>query len=235
MAEHLASSVRRFPLLSGFLGVSLAVHALGLLAATRARLPELHPPRASELVVVEVVKAPVETTPRPEARPPPPRIALMPRVRPRSTPPPNDTPPPEPGPPPPVVVGLTLRSTTTAGTVAAPVGNTLYGKPEEKASAPSDVAPLYVIDTQPEILEEVKIPYPPEAKREFIEGSVVVLLTIDVDGTVSAAKVLSGPGHGLNEAAVEALKRFRFRPASKGGKPTATQITYTYTFRWQDL
>ena len=229
-AVGFAPSGRRVPLLAGFVGVSLGVHAVGLLAATRAPLPHLRPPPPSQLVVVEVVRAPQATrepAPRP---PPPPPSRLAPRMPPRDTPPPNDTPPPEPAAPAPVVVGLTMRSTTVAGDVAAPVGNTLFGKPADAAAAPGDVAPLYVVDTWPEPLEEVRIPYPPEARRLLVEGTVVVRLTIDGEGRVVAANVVSGPGHGLNEAAVTALKAFRFRPATRGGKPTATQITYKYTF-----
>src|SRR5262249_11951108 len=59
-------------------------------------------------------------------------------------PPPNDTPPPETKEPPPVVVGLTLRSTTTAGSFDAPVGNTLVGKAPDKATNPANAAPLPV-------------------------------------------------------------------------------------------
>ncbi|HMK73829.1 MAG TPA: TonB family protein, partial [Myxococcaceae bacterium] len=170
-----------------------------------------------------------------QAPPPRPPRAVLHRPLPPETPPPNDTPPEQdPGPPAPVVVGLTLRSTTVAGTVAAPVGNTLMGKPAESASAPGDVAPLYVVDTQPELLEEVKIPYPAEARRLLVAGSVVVRLTIDAEGRVVRASLVSGPGHGLNEAALDALKGFRFRPASRGGKAMATQITYTYTFSLHD-
>jgi periplasmic protein TonB len=238
VAVDLVPSGRRFSLLAGFVALSLAMHALLILVAARARLPDLRYPRPSELVVVEVAEA-REPTPEPPAsaapRPPPPRRVATHRPLPRDTPPPNDTPPePVPGPPAPVVVGLTLRSTTVAGTVAVPIGNTLMGNPGGSASAPGDVAPLYLVDTQPELLEEVKIPYPAEARRLLVAGSVVVRLTIDADGRVVRVSVVSGPGHGLNEAAVDALKNFRFRPATRGGKPTATQIVYTYTFSLQD-
>ena len=54
---------------------------------------------------------------------------------------------------------------------------------------------------------------------------------IDVEtGKVVSAKVLSGPGHGLNEAAQEAFSRFRFKPPTKGGRPVSTEIKYRYTF-----
>jgi protein TonB len=42
--------------------------------------------------------------------------------------------------------------------------------------------------------------------------------------------VLSGPGYGLEEAALAAIKKFRFRPAVKNGERVSTEIKYTYTF-----
>jgi protein TonB len=36
--------------------------------------------------------------------------------------------------------------------------------------------------------------------------------------------------HGLNEAPLEAIRRARFKPATKGGKPVSTELTYGYTF-----
>jgi protein TonB len=233
--------VRRLPLLPIFLGASLLLHSLGIVAA--ARRPAFTPagPRPSQLVVVEVAPPPPhppEPPPRSGPRPPPPpRVALAPRTPPRARPPPpNDTPPPDPGPPPPVVVGLTLRSTTSASAVAVPVGNTLFGKPAETATAPGDVrpgyAPLYLVDTQPVLLEEINGEeiYPVEVKKLGIEGTVVLAITVDAEGRVSAARVVSGPGHGLNEAALGAVRRARFKPATKNGKPVATDLTYHYTF-----
>ncbi len=236
----LAAPLRR-PSLALFLGVSLLLHALLLVLAARAR-PEARPgrPRPSEVVVVEVEpprEHPPEPPPRTEPQLRPKRSVVAPRTPARAeTPPPNDTPPPEPGPPPPVVVGLTLQSTTTAGTVAVPVGNTLVGKPAERAAAPDGVrpgyAPLYLVDTRPELLEEINSAeiYPVQARKLGIEGEVLMAITVEADGHVSAAKVVSGPGYGLNEAAQGAMLRARFRPATKGGKPVATDLGYKYIF-----
>jgi periplasmic protein TonB len=233
----LSAPSQRFPLLPLFLLASLLVHALGLVAAARVPVPTFQRPRPNELVVVEIPPVHVpESPPQSEPRPPP-KVALAQRTPPKATPPPpNDTPPPEPGPPPPVVVGLTLQSTAAASAVAVPVGNTLMGKPVEKATAPSEVrpgyAPLYLVDTQPELLEEINGEeiYPAEAKKLGIEGKVVLTITVDADGRVSAAQVVSGPGHGLEEAALGAIRRARFKPATKGGKPVATELRYAYTF-----
>jgi len=222
-----------------FLGISLAVHAGVLVWLTVTPVPAVAPRRTTELVVVEVERPPPPpppvAPPSPEpvrvTRPPPRRMAFR-----RSPPPPNETPPPEakPAEPPPVVVGLTLRSTTTAGTFDAPVGNTLAGKTPEKATDPASVMPspvaLYELDSQPTVVGDVRIPYPEDARSRGIEGTVVLSVLVDEGGRVRRVKVVSGPGGGLDQAAAKAVERIRFRPALRKGQPVAAQITYRYTF-----
>ena len=79
-------------------------------------------------------------------------------------------------------------------------------------------------------MSEVKIPYPEEARRAGIEGTVTLSITIDNEGKAVAAKVLKGAGYGLDEAALTAIKRFRFKPAIKGGEAVSTEMKYSYTF-----
>lgn len=224
-----------------FLFASLVFHGLVLLAVSRVRPPPLPEKRATELVMIEVAKP----VPPPAAPPPSPAPARRPsgRVffrRPAAPPPPNDTPPPEPSQaePPPVVVGLTLQSTTTAGTFAAPVGNTLAGKTAEQATDPNTVkpaaTPLYQVDSPPALVGEVKIPYPGDARQQRLEGTVVLSVLVDQSGRVRWVKVISGLGGALDEAAVRALELSRFRPAMRRGQPVETQIRYQYTFRLND-
>jgi TonB family protein len=73
--------------------------------------------------------------------------------------------------------------------------------------------------------------YPDEAKRAGIEGVVALELTIDREGRVSASRVVTPAGHGFDEAAEEAARRFVFRPALRAGKPVVAKIRYTYAFR----
>jgi len=217
-----------------FLAVSLALHA-GLLAWVTSvpPLPVPTPRPASELVVVEVRRPPPA---RRDTPPPPPPPSRMKRFRAAAVPPPNDIPPPQaPAEPPPVVVGLTMQSTTTAGTFAAPVGNTLAAKAPDRATAPGVVAlpaaaPLYQVDSPPTLIGEVKIPYPEDARTRGIEGTVVLRVLVDETGAVRSVKQVSGPGGGLDEAAAKAVARCRFRPALRKGQPVATEIRYAYTF-----
>ena len=234
-----------------FLLLSAALHVGGFLAlGDVAQRPAVQAQKPVELVVVEVQKPPPPPPPTPEpprpappVRPPPVKVARAPKVAPpppaeEAPPPPNDTPPREPTKAP-LVVGISMSSTTSAGTFSAPVGNTAYGKTADKATAPAEVkpysakryVPVYRVDSAPTVLSEYKPPYPPEARRAQIEGQVVLSITVDSDGRVVAVKVLEGPGFGLNEAARDALRRFRFRPATQGGEPVATELKYTYTFQ----
>ena len=138
----------------------------------------------------------------------------------------------------PLVVGISLSSTTTAGTFSAAVGNTAYGKTAERAAAPSEVrgysapryVPVYQVDSAPRVLSEFRPPYPPEARRANVEGTVTLSVTVDTEGRVVAVRVLSGPGHGLNEAAREGIRKARFAPATKAGEPVSTEFKFSYTF-----
>ena len=205
---------------------SVGLHLMafqGLSAWARIRAADSPLNRPLELVMVEVEPP----KPPPEAPKPEP-----------AKPPPNEPPPETPPKPVPVVVGLSLSSTTTAGGFAAPVGNTAYGKIADKAEDPSQVqayrgpkyVPVYQVDREPETLAEVQIPYPPEARRAGIEGKVIMSIRIDAHGQVTSVKVLSSPGYGLDEAAATAMKRVRFRPAIKASEPVETEIKYTYVF-----
>lgn len=78
------------------------------------------------------------------------------------------------------------------------------------------------------------IAYPAEAEAAGIEGDVRLRVSLTAEGRVSAVRVLSGLGHGLDQAAAEALRtRCRFSPAlDRAGKPVAFVIR-SYTFHFQ--
>ncbi|WP_374034207.1 energy transducer TonB [Bdellovibrio bacteriovorus] len=83
----------------------------------------------------------------------------------------------------------------------------------------------------PKVKREYKAQYPEEAKKAAVDGPVILEILIDREGKVRHVNVISGPGHGLNESAVEALKKFEFQPAFKGEESVAVKIRYTYRFK----
>jgi len=72
--------------------------------------------------------------------------------------------------------------------------------------------------------------YPTLAKNQHVSGSVMVDALIDASGRVTTMKVVSGPTL-LQQAAMDALKQWKYQPASLDGKPVAMHLTVTIQFR----
>jgi len=73
--------------------------------------------------------------------------------------------------------------------------------------------------TPPRIVEFVEATYPAEATAQHLEATVILRLTIDAQGHVTADEVTEGAGHGFDEAAVAAARKFVFAPAQRDGQP----------------
>jgi protein TonB len=68
------------------------------------------------------------------------------------------------------------------------------------------------------LLKAVSPRYPIQAKRSNQEGVVVVGYTVGVDGSVSNVKVVSSqPRHIFDRDAMDAVQRWKFQPAMRGG------------------
>jgi protein TonB len=68
------------------------------------------------------------------------------------------------------------------------------------------------------------------AKNQHLEGDVRVDAVIDVNGRVTATKAVSGPVL-LQQAAVDALRQWKYRPATLNGKPVPMHLSVTIRFR----
>jgi TonB family protein len=83
----------------------------------------------------------------------------------------------------------------------------------------------------PRLLAEVKPDYTDEARRRGIEGEVVMEIVVRRDGSVGDVKVLSGLAAGLNDRAVQAVRRWRFAPARLRGTPVDVVVEASVEFR----
>jgi protein TonB len=136
------------------------------------------------------------------------------------------------------VFGISRKSVTTDDSTGESVkqGNTVAKTPDDEKLKDSDLDQLpiptddYLVSAMPQLMSEVRIPYPPEAKAKGIEGPVVMDILIDDKGVVRKATLVSGPGVGLNEAALNAIRGFSFKAAEVSGKSVAVRIRYTYRF-----
>jgi TonB family protein len=97
-----------------------------------------------------------------------------------------------------------------------------------------DISPTDLV-TPPKVLSHPAALYTDEARRRGIEGSVVVQAQFDEYGSATVLKLIKGLGYGLDEAALEALKGWRFSPALRNGLPVTAIAEIEVPFRLPDL
>jgi protein TonB len=76
-----------------------------------------------------------------------------------------------------------------------------------------------------------KLIYPPLAKQNGVEGKVYVLAFIDEDGFVRNVRLVKGIGSGCDEAALDAVRKTKFKPGKKEGVPVKVQMSIQLTFK----
>ena len=97
--------------------------------------------------------------------------------------------------------------------------------PAAPAPVGGDVKPAKLLKSVPPV-------YPDMARNQRISGSVQIDALIGTDGNVSTMKVLSGPPL-LHQAAMSAVKQWKFQPAELNGNPTTMHLTVSVQFRTQ--
>lgn len=130
------------------------------------------------------------------------------------------------------------KTNASATASSSPTSETQTSQDERNEDASSPNGEIDSIPTKwseitrpPKVAKEYKAIYPDQAKKAGIDGPVVFDVLIDSKGKVRDIILISGPGHGLNESAMEALKKFEFNPAQKGNEFVAVKIRYTYRFK----
>ena len=197
---------------------------------------------------------PPKPKPKPKPKQPPPPPPPDPINEPEE--PPKDPPKEEPR----RIVGLNMESTVTGGKGPSfATGNTRMGTTDDKAEDPNKVDKIPpgakggkpgaksgnpnkvatriptkgVSYTKPKYKGgRLRPPYPEILRRRNVEDNVVVLVTIDKEGVVTAVNLVKPSKYPeLNAAAERTAKRQRFVPATKNGEPIGYRLKYTYRFR----
>lgn len=83
----------------------------------------------------------------------------------------------------------------------------------------------------PALIAKTEPAYSEEARAAGLQGSIVIYAEIDPDGRASRVFVMTPLGMGLDEAAVTAVKSWRFRPAYREGAPATVAATIEVNFR----
>lgn len=102
----------------------------------------------------------------------------------------------------------------------------IYGSGGLEGAAP-EIPPQKILQVAPV--------YPEAARRNNWEGDTVLQALISRGGVPGSITVLSSSGHPLlDRAAVGAVRRWRFRPAYRGGEPVVCYIMITIHFKLED-
>jgi TonB family protein len=70
-----------------------------------------------------------------------------------------------------------------------------------------------------------------EARRNKYQGICMIAIIVDAQGNPHILRVARSLGMGLDEKALEAVSRYRFKPAMKQGRPVAVRMTVAVNFR----
>ena len=130
----------------------------------------------------------------------------------------------------------TDESVSSEEGVVAKKGNTLAKAVDNTTLLDSDATALptpteeYLVSEMPVLVSEIRPVYPKEAKDKRMEGAVALDVLIDQEGDVRNVRVIDGP-EVFRSGALEAMKRFKFKPAKVDGKPVAVRIRYVLNFK----
>ncbi len=95
-----------------------------------------------------------------------------------------------------------------------------FGSMVAQASASDAQRVQKKADLQPvEIVFKPRPAYTPEARRLRIEGEVLLDVVFTASGSLRVNRVVKGLGYGLDDTALAAAQRIRFRPARRDGQP----------------
>ena len=118
--------------------------------------------------------------------------------------------------------------------IELPDTDLIFGIPE----GPPPAEPQGPIRVGGDVQPPTKLVAPPPqyteiARKARIQGVVIVEAIIDKEGNVTNVKVLKGLPMGLDTAAADAVRKWKFKPATLNGKPVAVIYNLTVNFRLQ--
>jgi periplasmic protein TonB len=184
-------------------------------------------------LVVDLVPAPplVPPTPLPVAPPsaptPPPkkRAEVTPRAAPKSAPAARETPAPQVQAPAASFEARPSASTTTA--IATEPAASAPAAPSAPAKTSASIASYAASNRKP--------PYPRLSLRNEEQGTVVLRVLVNADGTAGAVELKKSSGFPLlDESAKNTVPSWRFNPATIDGKPVAEWYEVSIPFKLQN-
>jgi periplasmic protein TonB len=149
-----------------------------------------------------------------QPKPEPPKPIEAPTETPRDLPAPADEPPGDPGP------GQGLKGDPNGPLDGDPNAIGTTGGPGGPGTnvnvGPIELTPEMV---RPVLLTKVQPDYPKVARQARLEGKVTVQAVIGLDGSVESVEIMRSTSSLFEGAALDAVRRWKYRPATMGGQP----------------
>ncbi len=138
-----------------------------------------------------------------------------------------------------VVAAASLFLVGAAGAAAFPFGDDF--QPPAAKAAPAKAGSAAANDgdalevggdvKEPVVTSRVQPTYPEEARKSRIQGIVKISAVIDPKGTVTKVEPIESPDPTLAAAAVDAVKKWTYKPATLRGKPVKVRMIITVAFK----
>jgi len=140
----------------------------------------------------------------------------------------NVPPPPEEAPKPEVPTDI---APSDAADADATMGSTELNvdAPPELPPGPKRAEFFTAFDEPPQVIKQVKPVYPDMARQAELEGVVLLLVGVDEFGNVIEVTVLQSVA-GLDQAAIDAVYKWKFKPAKQRDVPVAVRISLPVRF-----
>jgi protein TonB len=134
----------------------------------------------------------------------------------------------------PATTPATTQPTNTKPQAGQPPSATPTQQPAQQPttteSAPAPM-PFVAIENPPEIIRREPAKYPEIAIKMGIQGRVTVEVTVDVQGKPIQTKVVKSSSDVFNDAAVEAVMKYTFKPAMQSTGPVTAKVYIPIDFR----
>ena len=93
------------------------------------------------------------------------------------------------------------------------------------------IVPASSVQVPAKLVSSVVAAYPSGARSDDVEGDVGVEIVVDRDGRVVEARVARPAGHGFDDAALKAIRRYRFTAARRQGQAVRVRMPWSVQFR----
>lgn len=189
---------------------------------------DIAPPRPLKVIEVALLAPPPPPQPKvTQKQPEPPKPEPKPKVQPKAKPEPRQLLPPQP-----VAERVVEQAAEPRPVVVAPA------PPAPVAEAPPRIEAEPVVEAprfNAAYLNNPPPAYPLSARRRGVEGRVLVRAEVMADGSCSRVELKKTSGFDpLDQAALEAVKKWRFVPARRGSQSIAAWVEVPITFKLEN-